>query len=59
MHLQKDNKKTPRLPILPARFQTSTFGASELNFCVRYGNRCGLTAIVTRIFSSLFRFLKN
>ena len=48
-------KKTPfqvsffiwQLPILPGRFQPSTFGVCELNFYVRHGYRCILTAIVT------------
>ena len=31
--------KIRQLPILPARLQTSTFGAIELNFCVRNENR--------------------
>ena len=26
----------------------TTLGAKELNFCVRYGNRCALLAIITR-----------
>ena len=34
-------------PIFPGRFQPSIFGANELNFCVRDGNRCTLTAINT------------
>ena len=36
-----------RLPILPGRFQPSTFGVYELNYCVRDGNRWFLVAIVT------------
>ena len=48
-------KKTPfqvslfiwQLPILPGRFQPSTFGVCELNFRVRHGNGCILTAIAT------------
>ena len=36
-----------RLPIFPNRLQLSIFGASELNFCVRYENRWILTANVT------------
>ena len=36
-----------QLPILPSRCQLSTFGAIELNFCVRNGNRWDLNAIVT------------
>ena len=34
-------------PIFPCRLQQSIFGASELNFCVRYENRWDLTANVT------------
>ena len=36
-----------QLPIFPCRLRQSIFGASELNFCVRDGNRWDLTAIVT------------
>ena len=36
-----------RLPIFPGRRQPSIFGASELNYCVRNGNRWTLTAINT------------
>ena len=36
-----------RLPILPGRFQPSTFGVYELNYCVRDENRWFLVAIVT------------
>ena len=34
-------------PIFPYRHQYSIFGASELNFCVRYEYRWILTAIIT------------
>ena len=34
-------------PIFPDRLQSSIFGASELNYCVRYENRWDLTANVT------------
>ena len=30
------------------RVNPTTIGAEELNFCVRYGNRCDLFAIVTK-----------
>jgi hypothetical protein len=33
----------------PTREPCSTIGDSELNFCVRDGNRCGLTSITTSI----------
>ena len=36
-----------RLPIFTRRFQRTIFGTSELNFCVRNGNRWNLTVIVT------------
>ena len=36
-----------RRPILPGRFQPSTFGAEGLNFCVRHGNRWNPFAIIT------------
>ena len=36
-----------RWPILPSGRPLSTFGARELNFCVRYGNRWILSAIIT------------
>ena len=34
-------------PILPDRFQSSTFGVQGLNYCVRHGNRWIPLAIVT------------
>ena len=39
--------------IFPGRRQPSIVDASELNFCVRNGNRCGLTAITTGMVESL------
>ena len=36
-----------RLSIFPSRYQLSIFDASELNYCVRNGNRWTLTAINT------------
>ena len=35
------------LPIFPCSHPQSIFGADELNFCVRYGNRWTLAAINT------------
>ena len=32
---------------LPGSYPPSTISAKELNFCVRYGNRCILFAIIT------------
>ena len=46
-HLLRDAHLVQQLPILPGRFQPSTFGVCELNFYVRHGYRCILTAIVT------------
>lgn len=40
------NKRRQR-PTLPRSCPRSTIGAGGLNFCVRNGNRCGPTAIVT------------
>ena len=36
-----------QLPILPGGFPPSTFGVRELNFRVRHGYGCILTAIAT------------
>ena len=36
-----------RLPIFTSRFQLTILGTSELNCCVRNGNRWNLTVIVT------------
>ena len=63
----KKYKKTPtllgghficwHLPIFPGRHQPSIFGTTELNFCVRYGNRWTLSVINTNLltFVSLLR----
>ena len=40
-------RSSRRLPIFTSRFQLTIFGTSELNFCVRNGNRWDLTVIVT------------
>ena len=42
------------LPIFPCSHPQSIVGANELNFCVRDGNRCTLTAINTN-YLSVFR----
>ena len=39
--------RSRRLPILTSRFQLTIFGTSELNCCVRNGNRWNLTVIDT------------
>ena len=45
-----------RRPILPVSDPTSTFGAGELNFCVRNGNRWDLSAIITTmVYITLFQ----
>src|SRR5690625_3303657 len=31
----------------------TTIGAGELNFCVRHGNRCDLSAVATRLYLSV------
>ena len=67
---QKKYKKTPtllgghfmcwHLPIFPGRHQPSIFGTTELNFCVRYGNRWTLSVINTNysfVSKSLSAFL--
>ncbi len=45
-----------RLPIVPGRFQPSIVGTSELNCCVRDGNRCTLTVISTNYVVTRTRF---
>ena len=47
------NLKVPQCPILPGSYPPSTFGAGRLYCCVRYGNRCGPSAIIAR-FENLF-----
>ena len=42
--------------MLPGRFQPSTFGVYELNYCVRHGYRCRLVAIATELLAE-FAFL--
>ena len=44
------------LPIFPVSHPTSIFGACELNFCVRYGNRWTLTPISTNYIYMLATF---
>ena len=40
-------QRSRHLPIFTGRFQPTIFGTSELNFCVRNGNRWILTVIDT------------
>ena len=47
------------LPIFPVSHPTSIFGACELNFCVRYGNRWIPFAIVTGNRIGFLRTLKT
>ena len=44
---RKSKEKSRRLPIFPGRLQPSIFGTTELNFCVRNGNRWNLCVIGT------------
>ena len=44
---EQTKQKCWRRPIFPGRFQPSIFGAGELNFCVRNGNRWTLTVKIT------------
>ena len=48
MVYQKKNKR--QRPAFPGGLPPSIISAKELNFCVRYGNRCDLPAIVTAYF---------
>ena len=41
------DERSRHLPIFTGRVQPTIFGTSELNFCVRNGNRWGLTVIDT------------
>ena len=40
--------------IFPGRCQPSIVDTGELNFCVRNGNRCGLTVITTGMVEGLY-----
>ena len=54
IHIFSKKRKNRRLPNFPGSFPPSIFSAGELNFCVRVGNRCILSAIITGF--SLFVF---
>ena len=54
IHIFSKKRKNRRLPNFPGSFPPSIFSAGELNFCVRDGNRCILSAIITGF--SLFVF---
>ena len=56
-------KRSRHLPIFTGRFQPTIVGTSELNYCVRNGNRWDLTVIDTgriycHIFGRIFSFLR-
>ena len=57
-HLLRDAYLVQQLPILPGRFQPSTFGVCELNYRVRHGYGCILTAIATISEGCSFKNLK-
>ena len=44
---REKREKSRHLPIFPGRFQPSIFGTTELNYCVRNGNRWDLCVIGT------------
>ena len=48
-HLDRDALLCWQLPIFPGRRQPSIFGTTELNFCVRNGNRWTLCVNVTNL----------
>ena len=43
----RKKEKSRHLPIFPGRLQPSIFGTTELNYCVRNGNRWDLIVIST------------
>ena len=45
--LKNGQRESRHLPIFPSRLQPSIFGTTELNFCVRNGNRWDLRVIGT------------
>ena len=49
--------RSRHLPIFTGRVQPTIFGTSELNFCVRNGNRWGLTVIDTGRPDLVYTFL--
>ena len=64
IELSQSAWKAEVLPLNYTRFLPSnvllshlrtTLGAKELNFCVRYGYRCALLAIITRLLESIFQ----
>ena len=51
--------KIPRRLTLPQGHPCSTMSAGGLNYCVRYGNRCCPSAIVTGNFYAVFSALSK
>ena len=51
------DERSRHLPIFTGRVQPTIFGTSELNFCVRNGNRWGLTVIDTGRPGAAFRIV--
>ena len=45
-------KNIRRVPTFPGRCQPGILGTGELNFCVRDGNRCGLSVSLTGMVGS-------
>ena len=56
---KKGIEKILAMTYSPTKRIRSTIGAGGLNFCVRNGYRCDPSAIITRIFLTLFYFLRN
>ena len=54
LHMKNGQKKIPAMTYSPTKRICSTIGAGGLNFCVRNGNRCDPSAIITRIFFSIY-----
>ncbi len=53
------NKRIRRGPTFPGRLQPGILGTGELNFCVRDGNRCGLSVKLTGMVESASGALKT
>ena len=49
--LRVATSKCRHFSIFPNRHQSSIFDTTELNFCVRDGNRCTLSVINTNFFT--------
>jgi hypothetical protein len=53
------NLNIRRVPTFPGRCQPDILGTGELNFCVRDGNRCGLSVSLTGMVGSAGLRLQN